>query len=126
MLCLFGSRFEHPQYALFAVNLDEMTINQLKAELEAREESKTGRKPELALIVDARMREPRTRRRASWLEMRVERRRGGVGRRGLRGRDGWSDREKRACRVVSCRCCVGGKPRARDESPCPHNVPRQT
>ena len=33
MLCLFGSRFEHPQYALFAVNLDEMTINQLKAEL---------------------------------------------------------------------------------------------
>ena len=33
MLCLFGSRFEHPQYALFAVDLDEMTINQLKAEL---------------------------------------------------------------------------------------------
>ena len=57
MLCLFGSRFEHPQYALFAVDLDEMTINQLKAELAAREESKTGRKPELALIVDARMRE---------------------------------------------------------------------
>ena len=74
MLCLFGSRFEHPQYALFAVDLDEMTINQLKAELAAREESKTGRKPELALIVDARMREPRTRRRASWLERRVERR----------------------------------------------------
>ena len=45
-----------------AVDLDEMTINQLKAELEARDESKTGRKPELqrrlrALIVDARMRE---------------------------------------------------------------------
>ena len=39
-----------------------MTINQLKAELEAREESKSARKPELqrrlrALIVDARMRE---------------------------------------------------------------------
>ena len=37
MLCLFGSRFEHPQYALFAVYLDEMTINQLKAELGQRE-----------------------------------------------------------------------------------------
>ena len=77
MLCLFGSRFEHPQYALFqalfAVNLDEMRSTSSRPS-SAREESKTGRKPELALIVDARMREPRTRRRASWLERRVERR----------------------------------------------------
>ena len=40
-----------------AVDLDEMTINQLKAELEAREESKTGRKPELQRRGCARMRE---------------------------------------------------------------------
>ena len=39
------------------VDLDEMTINQLKAELEAREESKTGRKPELQRRGCARMRE---------------------------------------------------------------------
>ena len=64
MLCLFGSRFEHPQYALFAVDLDEMTINQLKAELGP---GGVQDGPEAGARANRRregMREPRTRRRA--------------------------------------------------------------